>query len=98
MINDVKFESPSLPVLLQVLSGAFRPDELLPRGSVYPLPVNATIEITMTGGGKKGWEVRRAFLFQQWSVRMNLPRSASHSSAWGTIITLNFGKMILIMM
>ncbi|KAJ8096420.1 laccase, multicopper oxidase, benzenediol:oxygen oxidorectuctase [Marasmius tenuissimus] len=56
MINDVKFESPSLPVLLQVLSGAFRPDELLPKGSVYPLPSNATIEITMTGAGKKGWE------------------------------------------
>ncbi|KAK1235613.1 laccase, multicopper oxidase, benzenediol:oxygen oxidorectuctase [Marasmius sp. AFHP31] len=56
MINDVKFESPSLPVLLQVLSGAFRPDQLLPKGSVYPLPSNATIEITMTGAGKKGWE------------------------------------------
>ncbi|KAL0576689.1 laccase, multicopper oxidase, benzenediol:oxygen oxidorectuctase [Marasmius crinis-equi] len=56
MINDVKFEPPSLPVLLQVLSGAFPPDQLLPKGSVYPLPKNATIEITMTGAGKKGWE------------------------------------------
>ncbi|KAL0063557.1 laccase, multicopper oxidase, benzenediol:oxygen oxidorectuctase [Marasmius tenuissimus] len=56
MINDVKFEPPSLPVLLQVLSGAVRPDEILPKGSVYPLPPNATIEITMTGAGKKGWE------------------------------------------
>ncbi|KAK1228361.1 laccase, multicopper oxidase, benzenediol:oxygen oxidorectuctase [Marasmius sp. AFHP31] len=56
MINDVKYESPSLPVLLQVMSGAFKADELLPKGSVYPLPPNATIEITMTGGGKKGWE------------------------------------------
>ncbi|KAJ8087783.1 laccase, multicopper oxidase, benzenediol:oxygen oxidorectuctase [Marasmius tenuissimus] len=56
MINGVKFESPSLPVLLQVLSGAVKPDEILPRGSVYQLPPNKTIEITMTGAGKKGWE------------------------------------------
>ncbi|KAK7041765.1 laccase, multicopper oxidase, benzenediol:oxygen oxidorectuctase [Paramarasmius palmivorus] len=60
-INDVKFEPPTLPVLLQILSGARQPNELLPAGSVYPLPPNASIEITMTGAGKKGFE-RRTWL------------------------------------
>ncbi|KAI3604175.1 laccase [Moniliophthora roreri] len=56
MINDVAFVHPDLPVLLQILSGARSPNELLPPGSVYPLPLNATIEITMTGAGKRGFE------------------------------------------
>jgi len=62
MINGIKFESPSMPVLLQVMSGTRRPDELLPKGSVYTLPMNASIEITMTGAGKKGWEVCGVFV------------------------------------
>ncbi|KAL0059949.1 laccase, multicopper oxidase, benzenediol:oxygen oxidorectuctase [Marasmius tenuissimus] len=54
--NGVSYESPSLPVLLQVLSGARDPGSLLPEGSVYELPANATIEVSFTGGGVKGFE------------------------------------------
>ncbi|KAK1229545.1 laccase, multicopper oxidase, benzenediol:oxygen oxidorectuctase [Marasmius sp. AFHP31] len=56
-VNDVEFESPSLPVLLQVLNGeATSPQSLMPKGSVYELPVNSTIEISMSGGGVKGFD------------------------------------------
>ncbi|KAK1225416.1 laccase, multicopper oxidase, benzenediol:oxygen oxidorectuctase [Marasmius sp. AFHP31] len=56
MFNDVSYVSPTLPVLLQVLSGARAPGDLLPKGSVYELPANATIEVSFSGGGVKGFE------------------------------------------
>ncbi|ESK92808.1 laccase [Moniliophthora roreri MCA 2997] len=55
-INGVEYVSPSLPVLLQVLSGAQKPGALLPKGSVYELPANSSIEISVTGAGVKGFE------------------------------------------
>ncbi|TCD66597.1 laccase, multicopper oxidase, benzenediol:oxygen oxidorectuctase [Steccherinum ochraceum] len=50
LVNNVSFSPPSVPVLLQVLSGAQQPQDLLPQGSVIPIPKNAAIEITMPGG------------------------------------------------
>ncbi|EGN97077.1 laccase [Serpula lacrymans var. lacrymans S7.3] len=50
MINGVAYKPPSVPVLLQILSGAMNATDLLPRGSVYMLPRNKTIEITIPGG------------------------------------------------
>ena len=44
-INNVSYASPSVPVLLQILSGAMHPSQLLPNGSVYELPQNKVIEI-----------------------------------------------------
>ncbi|KAJ7683768.1 laccase precursor [Mycena rosella] len=38
--NGVNYAPPSVPVLLQILSGAQKAEELLPKGSVYPLPPN----------------------------------------------------------
>ncbi|KAI3606344.1 laccase [Moniliophthora roreri] len=49
-VNGVTFVSPTVPVLLQILSGAQTADSLLPTGSIITLPVNATVEISMTGG------------------------------------------------
>uniref|UniRef100_A0A0W0FNJ6 Laccase n=1 Tax=Moniliophthora roreri TaxID=221103 RepID=A0A0W0FNJ6_MONRR len=49
-VNGVTFVPPTVPVLLQILSGAQTPDTLLPTGSVIPLPANATVELSMTGG------------------------------------------------
>ncbi|KAL4072079.1 laccase [Scleroderma citrinum] len=46
-INDVTFVPPSLPVLLQILSGAQHASQLLPNGSVYELPYNKVIEISL---------------------------------------------------
>ncbi|ESK88328.1 laccase [Moniliophthora roreri MCA 2997] len=56
MINNVEYVSPTVPVLLQILSGARQPGDLLPKGSVYELPANASIELSFTGAGVKGFE------------------------------------------
>ncbi|OBZ65445.1 Laccase-2 [Grifola frondosa] len=46
-INGQDFVPPTVPVLLQILSGAQTATDLLPSGSVYVLPSNSTIEITL---------------------------------------------------
>ncbi|KAI0766898.1 laccase [Trametes elegans] len=45
--NNVSFVSPTVPVLLQILSGARGAGDLLPAGSVYYLPPNKSIEISL---------------------------------------------------
>ena len=45
-INGATFAPPSLPVLLQIMSGAQAASDLLPSGDVYVLPSNATIELS----------------------------------------------------
>ncbi|KAF7375301.1 Laccase lcc5 [Mycena sanguinolenta] len=50
LINGVSFVPPTTPVLLQILSGAETAASLLPAGSVYPLPSNSTIELSLPGG------------------------------------------------
>jgi len=46
LMNNVSWNNPPMPVLLQILSGARHPSELLPNGSVYVLPPNKVIEIS----------------------------------------------------
>ncbi|KAK7045880.1 hypothetical protein VNI00_007310 [Paramarasmius palmivorus] len=53
-INDVKFEVPDVPVLLQILSGAQKAQDILPKGSVIDLPKNKVIEINMFGNNTIG--------------------------------------------
>jgi len=50
LINGAAFTSPTVPVLLQIMSGAMTPGALLPSGSVYVLPPNKVIEISIPGG------------------------------------------------
>ncbi|EJD00037.1 laccase [Fomitiporia mediterranea MF3/22] len=50
-INGVPFNPPSVPVLLQILSGTTNANQLLPPGSVYNLPRNKVVEINFPGGG-----------------------------------------------
>ncbi|KAJ6453702.1 laccase [Mycena sanguinolenta] len=70
-VNGVSFVPPTVPVLLQILSGAHTAAELLPAGSVYTLPANSVIEISVPGGtpgaphpfhlhGHNFWVVRSA--------------------------------------
>ncbi|KAI1791000.1 laccase 2 [Ganoderma leucocontextum] len=47
-INDVAFVPPSVPALLQILSGTTAAASLLPSGSYYSLPSNSSIEISFT--------------------------------------------------
>ncbi|KAG5648309.1 hypothetical protein DXG03_004881 [Asterophora parasitica] len=46
-MNGEVFEPPTVPVLLQILNGTHKPQELLPKGTVIPLPRNKVIEVSM---------------------------------------------------
>lgn len=48
-LNNVSFTTPNVPVLLQILSGKSSAQDLLPPGSVYTLPANKVIELTIPG-------------------------------------------------
>lgn len=52
--NGVSFQSPTVPVLLQILSGAQSAQSMLTEGGVYTLPPNKVIEISMPGGVNGG--------------------------------------------
>ena len=54
MINNATFAPPTVPVLLQILSGAKTPQQLLPPGSIYSLPKNSVIEIVIPPGTAPG--------------------------------------------
>ncbi|KIM76765.1 laccase [Piloderma croceum F 1598] len=54
MINNVNYQPPSIPVLLQILSGTKKASELLPPGSVYNLPPNKVIEVSIPTHGAPG--------------------------------------------
>ncbi|KAJ7598428.1 laccase [Mycena floridula] len=53
-INGTTFVPPTVPVLLQILSGATAATSLLPQGSVYGLPLNKTIQISFSVGNAVG--------------------------------------------
>ncbi|KAH9057166.1 laccase [Lactarius vividus] len=53
-INGFPFEPPTVPVLLQILSGAQKASDLLPAGTVYGLDANKSVEITIPGGATGG--------------------------------------------
>ncbi len=46
-VNGVSFVSPSVPVLLQILSGTQNASDLLPSGSVYGLEADKSVELTI---------------------------------------------------
>ncbi|KAF5341060.1 hypothetical protein D9611_005950 [Ephemerocybe angulata] len=49
-VNNATFTPPNVPVLLQLISGARTAQDLLPSGSVYTLPRNKVIELSIPGG------------------------------------------------
>jgi iron transport multicopper oxidase len=53
-VNGVSFQPPTVPVLLQILSGARDPSQLLPDGSVIVLDANKVVELTMSSTGPGG--------------------------------------------
>ncbi|KAG0701905.1 laccase [Suillus ampliporus] len=54
LINDVQYTSPSIPVLLQLLSGDMSASQLAPNGSVYTLAGNRVIEISWNPDNSPG--------------------------------------------
>jgi iron transport multicopper oxidase len=53
-VNNVTFKPPTVPVLLQILSGAQEPSQLLPNGSVIVLGANKVVELTLSTTGPGG--------------------------------------------
>ncbi|KAH9979128.1 laccase [Russula compacta] len=53
-VNNFSYASPSVPVLLQILSGVQNASDLLPQGSVYGLQGNKSVEISIPGGAAGG--------------------------------------------
>ena len=58
-LNNISFVAPPLPILLQILSRHQHPSQLLPSGSIYELPSNKVIEISipatdLSPGGASG--------------------------------------------
>ncbi|KAF7288968.1 Laccase 1 [Mycena indigotica] len=49
-VNGAEYVSPTAPVLLQIMSGAHTAAELLPPGSIYTLPPNSVVELSIPGG------------------------------------------------
>jgi FtsP/CotA-like multicopper oxidase with cupredoxin domain len=54
LINGVQYKPPTVPVLLQILSGAQQATDLLPNGSIYVLEANKVVELTMLINGEMG--------------------------------------------
>lgn len=75
MVNDVVYESPSVPVLLQILNGASAAD-LLPNGAVYSLPGNSSIEISFSSG----FPVIQSTILVFVHAKLTLLPSAPHAS------------------
>ncbi len=49
-VNGAIFEPPTVPVLLQILSGARNAHDILPSGSVITLPRNKVIQVNVPSG------------------------------------------------
>ncbi|KAG7446172.1 laccase lcc5 [Guyanagaster necrorhizus] len=49
-VNGVEYVPPTVPVLLQILSGAEDVSSLLPNGSIYYLPKDSSIELSVPAG------------------------------------------------
>ncbi|KAI9511060.1 laccase 2 precursor [Russula earlei] len=53
-VNNSTFTSPKVPVLLQILSGVVNASQLLPKGSIYGLERNKSVELSIPAGAPGG--------------------------------------------
>jgi len=49
-VDGIPFVPPTVPVLLQILSGTSQAADLLPTGSIYSLPLGSVVELSIPGG------------------------------------------------
>jgi iron transport multicopper oxidase len=49
-VNNVSFEDPTVPILLQILSGAKKAQDLVPSDSIYGLNRGEVVELTIPAG------------------------------------------------
>jgi len=73
-VNGNSFRPPTVPVLLQILSGAQDASQLLPNGSVIVLEANKVVELTMSTTGPGG-PVRLSpyLLMIMWLIYISIP-------------------------
>jgi len=53
-MNNASFVGPDVPILLQILSGQHNAADLLPKGSIYPVAANKSVEISIPAGVRGG--------------------------------------------
>ncbi|KAF9262014.1 Cu-oxidase-domain-containing protein [Marasmius fiardii PR-910] len=53
-VNGAAYVPPTVPVLLQILSGQKKPGELLPKDSIISIPANKTVQVSMPAGSAAG--------------------------------------------
>ncbi|KAG7087756.1 hypothetical protein E1B28_013697 [Marasmius oreades] len=53
-VNGAVYVPPTVPVLLQILNGTKRPEELLPSASIILIPANKTIQVSLPVGNAPG--------------------------------------------
>ena len=79
--NNVAFANPTVPVLLQILSGARHASQLLPNGSVYTLPPNKVIEISFPNPAAAPGAPVSVTLVKRRAMVIYIASSAPHTSA-----------------
>ena len=84
-VNGVAFQPPTVPVLLQILSGAKNPSDLLPAGSIYGLERNKSVEISIPGGAIGG-PVSIPANSNHWDAIILTTLPAPHSLAWARLL------------
>lgn len=82
-MNGVRYRPPTVPVLLQILSGAQEATDLMPNGSVIVLQPNKVVELTMKTIGFGG---PVSLFFDRFHAAPYILCPASHPSAWGSYI------------
>ncbi|KZV72897.1 multicopper oxidase [Peniophora sp. CONT] len=68
-VNNVQYAAPSVPILLQILSGNTSAQELMPKGSIYELQPNTVVDIVMPGGSRGGPHPMHLHGHNFWVVR-----------------------------
>ncbi|KAI0315482.1 Cupredoxin [Amylostereum chailletii] len=79
-VNNVTFQPPTIPVLLQILSGAKKPQELMPNGSIYGLKRNKVVDLIIPGGATGGPHPYVFLLVHLHGHAFHVLRSAGNSS------------------
>lgn len=82
-INGVYYEAPPMSVLLQILSGARKAQDLLPAGSVYGVERDKVVEIALTASAPGGPVRQLISIATDSFTHEPLLSAASLPSAWG---------------
>ena len=53
-MNNFTFKDPSVPILLQILSGVQKAQDLVPSGTIYGLNHGEVVELTIPAGAAGG--------------------------------------------